>query len=383
MRRPATSFSLRITALCFGLALVALGGSAALACTPQYDPWGALVGCCKADSTPMALNAVCIDAANPCRKNKCTAGSGSVAGTCTNASFTATNGHPSCLRPGDLCKVGECFTQVCTYIDNKSANGFDLYCDDNKECTNDTCNDSAATVLTPPTCGHSNVADTTSCSDNPGGECQVGKCQSGNCLNYPAPNSPAVDCSTASGALCHPKVCVNGVCTANGSDIDCNVVGSGPLAVCRKWQCGWAGSTSSCSQVKVVKGTPCDTNDWDCKNQTCLSTGKCGNQAAGVNTFCDPNRTNSTTILGDCTAGRCDTRKDCEGVAYEDTYNGLACEDGNGCTTGSTCVPDPSGAGGTCKATAAAQCAADTVDCLLCNAGNCNPAAGAPGCGCP
>src|SRR5262249_4436749 len=104
-------------------------GSAA-ACTAKPDPFGALVGCCGDDGTPLADGATCVDESNPCRKNKCTAPTGTppnlTPGTCTkNASYTATTGHPKCLNTADLCSVGECYAQACTYIGNQSANGFD------------------------------------------------------------------------------------------------------------------------------------------------------------------------------------------------------------------------------------------------------------------
>lgn len=380
----AISISWRIgLAAVVATVIAATSPGAARACTPTYDPFGALVGCCKADGTPMNDGATCVDPNNPCAKNKCTAPSGSTAGTCNKASYTSTAGHPKCLLSTDRCSVGECYNQGCAPIDNQAANGYDFFCDDGEDCTNDSCDDDAATVLIAPICSTTNVAAATTCSTNPSagtpaGECLVGECDgNGNCADEPAVDG--TDCSgTASGGACQPRECDDGVCTNTGDPIYCE----GTLALCRQWKCSWLSPTThECTPVKVPKDTPCDTNDYDCKDRKCQSNGACGNQDEEVGHRCDPNHT--SPVLADCLAGTCDARQDCVGEdQYNDEYNGMDCTDTNFCTTHSICVENANGQGGTCKATQSSDCAASTVDCPLCNVGNCNPAAGAPGCGC-
>lgn len=371
-------FSLLVAGVCFTSAAHAV-------CNIQRDAFGVVVGCCAdvGGGTPMAEDTVCINPLNPCQKSKCTAPvNANTAGSCNKVAFSNTTGHPACLKDGDLCSVGECYQQACTYIGNNPANGFDALCDDNEDCTSDSCDDDGASFVDPPTCTNTAVGNGTSCDSNPGGECQVGICAAGDCVNSPAPDY--TDCSgTSSEGDCQPRHCVAGVCTNNGDPIPCE----GELAICRKWKCEWLTTTTyECTPVKAV-GDDCDTNPWDCKNQVCNSQGKCGNQAAQAQSFCDPDRiddgSNPNVVLPNCAAGRCDARKECEANGYDDTYNGMNCNDGNVCTTGSTCVENANGVGGVCKATSATQCEASTVDCPVCNVGNCNPAAGAPNCGCP
>lgn len=337
-------------------------------CTPTFDPFGAVVGCCKADCTYKTGSSTareCISSTNPCQQGHCNETSHVCEGGWVNP-----DGHPACLSQTDTCKVGECFNQACTYIDNKVANGFDDFCDDDKVCTTDSCTESA-NQYTAPTCSHSNVAPLTPCTGNPGGECTVGKCSADQCVNYPAPDG--TDCSTADGDTCHPKYCQVGVCTPNGADITCPIPGNPALGVCRIWHCGWSGSNPSCTQVFAPTTQSCDTNSHDCKAQMCRTNGSCGNQGEAINHVCDPN---FTTPLSDCTTGVCDARHNCTGITYDPDYDGVACTDSNVCTTASACDHDTA----SCRGTA---CAANTVDCPACNVGNCDPTKGIPNCGCP
>ncbi|HSQ00603.1 MAG TPA: hypothetical protein VL049_25550 [Candidatus Dormibacteraeota bacterium] len=353
----------------------------AVACTPQYDPFGAVVGCCAANGTPMNDGAVCIDPGNPCRKNKCTAPSGSTPGTCTkNASYTATALHPKCLVAGDLCSVGECYSQACTYIGNQSANGFAPFCDDDTDCTDDFCDDTNATVLIAPTCTHSNTVAAAACADNPSAAdpCQPGQCDgNGACLDTAAPDGYNCSGTTVDGQ-CQPRQCESGICVDDGTPITC----TGTIDVCKQWQCAWTSQTTwTCNRVPKPIGTSCDTSDFDCKVQTCNSKGKCSGHLVPLPHFCDPERTNTTTILPDCNAGTCDNRGDCAGITYNDGYNGMACNDAINCTVNSICVEDPSGVGGACMATQASDCAPATTSCNCSVA--CDPNAGPPKCGCP
>jgi hypothetical protein len=310
------------TALVVGVLSYAPG---AAACTPTTDAFGVTTGCCNANGTPMALNTSCIVPSNPCQRNKCTAPSGSNAGTCSNASNLNAGGHPQCISATDSCKVGECYNQVCTYVGNDQTQGFTDRCDDNVDCTGDMCNkDGSGNFIN---CTHTTLTNNEVCDDSnpPLTACQQGECQGGACIAVPAPGQ---DCSDSTGNTCTPKICdSNGVCQPNGPPITC----SGTPSVCHEFACAWVSGSPTCTLAKQPVGTNCDTDAHDCKNQSCLSTGKCGNQAQPVGTVCDDN---FATPLVDCQTGVCSSRKECAGITGDSNLNGQVCQtDSDPCST--------------------------------------------------
>jgi hypothetical protein len=337
----------RSVLLLVGLSLAAMlaapGGVLAQPCTPQYihmdeDPThDVLVGCCNANGTwKSGTNSQreCINPSNMCQRGHC---DGNPNSTC-NASYINAGGD-CVLNDGQFCSKGTCQQQLCTADSDPDL--IPSRCDDNNQCTDDSCNTSTSTY-TQAACTNTDSTQGTSCDLNPGQTCRKGECNgSGDC-------DPAIAegdfCGTVSGSTCTPATCnANGDCVQNGDPFTC----TGTLQTCRKWQCAYNGTVPTCTQVKVNSEDPnengCDTDAHDCKIQTCGPKGKCNASPQPAGTFCD---TNFTTPLTDCYAGQCDSRKNCENesIGYFGHYDGVPCgaQDNNVCTTqacsGLTCT---------------------------------------------
>ena len=232
-------------------------------------------------------------------------------------------GEPGCsyealdegeCKDGDSCTVGDhCVGGTCI--------GAPIQCDDDNPCTDDSCDGLGGCLFDP------NLA---TCDD--GEACTVGdKCSDSICAGTLVPCDCQVDEDCAAledGDLCNgtlicdnqqlPFQCVIGPDTA----VECPAP-EGTEALCLTASCDPI--TAACSLVPANEGLPCEDGD-DCTwGETC-QTGEC----AGAKPL-------------NCNDGNPCTDDSCEpGIGCSHTDNIQPCEDGDSCTTSDVC------AGGVC-----------------------------------
>jgi hypothetical protein len=323
-------------------------------CLPAGSPGAPEKGGLTACIAPKPADETCDGIDNNCNgqtdestcddKNTCTDDQCSGAAGCKNVNNAATCDDGSVCTAGDTCKDGKCNP------------GAAQDCDDKNPCTNDTCDLAKG-------CTHTNVdgvqcnADDNECTVND--VCAAGKCAAGGQKACDDGDSCTTDkcavdtgkCSYsfAPGGACNDgnlcttgETCVISACT--GQNVNCDDGNGCTADSCDpKTGCQHAAAEGSCDDKNA-----CTTTD-TCKDSTCVGA------ALDVTATCDD--------FNACTADTCDPAKGCQ----HKNSNGIACDDGNPCTTGDACKD-----GGCSSTTNTCGCAAD-VDCAGKGDGNlCN-----------
>ncbi len=342
-------------------------------------------------------------AAHPCAEDPCldTVCDPSLGCLVTTREGEACDPELSCERDG-VCSEGACLAtgEPCPGADVCEA--WQLDCDDQDACTEDTCEPFIGCVNEPAgeccdasdcpapdalcqtatcvdgACGTAPVADGTPC-DADGDACtEDDACVAGTCVAGPAPDCDDGDACTADS--CSPATgCVNapiaGCCQ---SPADCPATGNAcTAATCTAGVCGTA---------PVSNGTPCDADGSLCTNQDSCQNGTC---TAGAPLQCAPDTTCTTTTCQPsqgCVVspipGCCTSDAQCPGVAPKcqaifcdlpsgqclttPLPNGTACDaDGSVCTEGDSCLAGVCTAGPPRTCNDERVCTTDSCDARL------------------
>ena len=252
---------------------------------------------------------------NPCTDDSCIPGAG-----CANVANTLPCDDGSVCTLTDQCSKGAC------------QGGGELACDDGVLCTQDFCDPVDGCKSTPEPNG-TPCDDADLCTFNT--ICQLTQCK-GLQMNCDDDNECSIDsCNPASGCVHTPKPmltsCIDGdVCTENdqcidglcqGTPIDCH--DGDP---CTIDQCVLDISDPMCVSTPTLG--ECDDNDACTEGETC-ATGSC----KGVTVDCDDNNP--------CTEDLCDEHVGCvnEGEGCDDCQTNVDCDDGDPCTP-NVCLPD-------------------------------------------
>jgi hypothetical protein len=166
-------------------------------------------------------------------------------------------------------------------------------CNDNNECTEDSCNPANGQ------CSNAPVADDTACE---GGTCQTGVCE-------PTDLCEGVDCND------------NNECTTDACDPGDGSCSNTPVTddtACEGGTC----QAGACVPSDLCQGVNCSDNN-ECTSDLCNpANGQCSNPAVADDTACEG---------GTCQAGVCEPADLCEGVN---------CNDNNECTADSCDAAD-------------------------------------------
>lgn len=151
--------------------------------------------------------------------------------------------------------------------------------------------------------------------------CTEGECVNGACMGLPVNQFGACD----DGSFCtETDTCQDGVCVG-GTAKSCNSGDPCKVGMCNE-------ETDSCDVVPGNNGAQCDDGD------PCTYAGKCQNGA------CQKGMAIDCSFLSDqCNTGICDPGTGCMQVPGN---NGGACEDGQFCTEGTTCLDGACQGGG-------------------------------------
>jgi hypothetical protein len=229
----------------------------------------------------------------------------------------------------DVCSGGQCDG---TPVDCSSFDG---------SCAVGVCNPSSGTCVSVP--GNEGAA----CNDNDictaGETCVDGRCTGG------SPASEGLTCNDGNPCTLD-ETCTAGVCTGTVL-FDCSGL-DGPctLGVCDP-------VTFACQSQSSNEEDDCEDGDLCTVGERC-NLGQC---AGGLPVDC-------SSFDGPCVIGVCDPGTGTCGPGA--VGNGIACEDGDLCTTGEVCT------GGVCGGGAAVDCTALDGPCVV---GMCTPATGACG----
>ncbi|TPV94964.1 MAG: hypothetical protein B7733_12455 [Myxococcales bacterium FL481] len=268
--------------------------------------------------------------------NECTADACDATTGCSNEPVS--NGT-LCDQGGGSCQDGVCVPDLClgnTCDDADVCNGAEtcdpntgdcvdgmpLDCDDDNECTADTCD--AVTG-----CASAPVDDGISCESGTG-TCQAGTCVTDLCLG--------VECDD--NDVCNGlEVCDEntGDCTP-GTPLDCEDNNECTADTCD--------ATDGCANTPVDDGTSCQDGAGTCQGGAC-ELDLCFDVECDDNDVCNGLETCDDTT-GDCVDGTaldCDDANECTADACDatDGCSNVALEDGTDCTTAS-------GAFGSCQA---------------------------------
>jgi len=258
------------------------------------------------------------DDADPCTLDTCDPAHG-CAHPRAPTGTPCNDGNP--CTTGDHCENPTCATGSCLDIPTGCVGGAPTNCNDNNECTLDSC-DPASGCAHQPRIG-------APCND--GSVC-----------------TPGVD-------ICNPL----GQCVGSGPPINCN-----DNAACTQDTCD---PIRGCIYNPAPAGTPCDDGNACTANDRCegpafgddcLTPGGCTNPVApciGQPVNCNDNNP--------CTADSCNPSSGC----VHTPTPGAACSDANACTVGDVCS-----AAGQCTPGSPANC--DDHD--QCTLDSCNPATG-------
>jgi len=229
---------------------------------------------------------------NPCTQDSCNPASGCTYANAPNGQ--ACNDSNACTS-GTVCTAGVC------------GGGTTTTCNDEKECTTDTCDPATGTCL------YTARPNGTACSDN--NVCTTGdRCVTGNCTPV-GPATNGTPCSDAN-ACTVTDTCTNGTCTGAGAP---NCADTNP---CTQDICI---PETGCSHPSEVDGTTCNDND-ACTNGTTCTAGIC---AGGTTLTCNDGL--------QCTSDACVPATGC---VYTNLASTEACSDGSACTSGDHCDGD-------------------------------------------
>lgn len=310
---------------------------------------------------------------NPCTTDTCDPKDG----TCKHSNNDSTCDDGDICTSGDMCKGGACIPGKLLDCDDKKPCTIDtcdgkmggcqhekVSCDDKNPCTTDSCD------MTSGACQYVNNAETCQGSD----KCFMAKCQGGACVA----GTVAIDCDDANQCTldsCVPATgCKHAVqvgATCNDSDVatqddkceaDGVCAGAKPVSSCDDNNACTIDSGDKAMGIPCVN-TPvnCDDQNGCTKDDCDVATGcvhfstlgqcedgdactigeKCSNGkcAGGAVPDCDDNN--------GCTSDTCDPAKGC----VHSAMTGVACEDGDVCTSNDKC-----GASGICVSGPVMKC---------------------------
>ena len=360
---------------------------------------------CDADSNACTVN-------DACKSGKCAPGDPkacAAADQCTTGKCNTISG--TCkytFQDGFACNDGSACTEKDKCVEAKGdCAGSSIICNDDNECTSDSCDPKVGCVheknLTTPcndgdactlkdTCGNGDCAGTAldvtkpkvlqGCNDdNP---CTTDSCNPAvGCVNKPDSTASCDDGNPCTKSdTCSQGVCKagNNTCTCT-NDSDCAKSEDGNLCngtlYCDKSVAG----AFECKVNKITEVTCPPPVDAQCASVQCIpNTGKCETTLSAEGQGCDADKNkcteNDSCKTGLCTKGgplKCDDKNPCtddscdadKGCVFN--YNTNPCDaDGNACTVGDTCK------GGTCIAGDKKTCKDDE----FCTADSCDNANG-------
>lgn len=316
---------------------------------------------CTTDTCSPMVGCVYTNNSVPCNDgNACTTSDTCAGGSCVGGSA------PNC-DDGNVCTNDECHPNLgCVWIDNTDPcsdgsecttndtcsggvchGGAPLICNDNNQCTIDTCNAIVGCVFT-------NTPSGSPCGDASEAVCDhADSCDGmGNCADHQEPDNT----SCSDGVLCNgAEICIGGLCQQGT-----------PIAGCCKVDAECDNNNvcdgeETCQNNVCVPGTPLVCNDGNgCTNDSCHPTLGCAyvsntdpcndGNACTVNDICGGGMCLGGAPL-DCNDGNVCTTDACNpgsGCVY--TNNTNSCDDGNACTTADVC------GGGTCNGGPAPNC---------------------------
>lgn len=272
---------------------------------------------------------------DPCRDVECSAlDSDCATGICDPGSGECTtvamNNDAAC-DTGDPCSTGVCIGGTCepTPVDCSSLDSI---------CAQGTCNPETGSCETAPThegeaCDDGDLCTASTCTDGVcsgpavdctalDDECILGACDpdTGTCVAENTREDEACD----DGDLCTLSVCTDGICA--GPPVDCSEASDD----CNEGQCN--ADTGACEPVPANEGEDCADSEFRCLTGTCLE-GECDSM--------EPR--DCTGIADDCNVGVCHNETgECEAAPFNDDGE---CNDGDPCTTGTTCSAGVCGGG--------------------------------------
>ena len=315
---------------------------------------------CIADSDCGAAGAPCLEVVCDCGTctfvpafegqdcddgKHCTVGEVCLGGTCAG-------GQPlDCSEAGDGdCVVGSCDDTVDACVGEAAADG--IFCDDGDGCT-----------VADHCVGGACVADPMDCTEW-GDGCNAGLCANGHCAAQP---TVGAQCDDGSGCTLADKCDPNGQCVGTWDEENCGCTEDADCAAefaadpCREGRCD---VTNHTCYGEAQIGASCDDEAPCTYNDACTGTGACsGTQASCSDGFsctadlcdgaggCDnPVLAGTCLIGGKCfNAGQPNPGNPCQicqgGTSWSD-QDGVACEDGDPCTSDDSC------SGGACAGAA-------------------------------
>lgn len=223
--------------------------------TCQLVPKACDDGASCTDDSCDAVTGECVYASNCDDNDQCT--TDTCEGSPGDCVFTANN---NVCDDGNTCTSND----ICT---GGSCGGMLLDCDDNDQCTADSCADGSC--VTAPKCSGGGTNCTDSC-DPTNGECIWDTCDDGDACTIDS-------CNTALGTCANSPACVNGACA---------VVSGQPVCQCSP---GWLGQFCDtqcplCTDTCTPFDCPPDTQTCECKP---LPTANLPPQCAGqIGSWC-------------------------------------------------------------------------------------------------
>ncbi len=236
---------------------------------------GTADSCCDSTCQYVTLGTQCRAATGTCDVAETCTGS---AGTCP--SDTVASNSSVCRTSTGECDGAEYCDGITTTCPADGTGATSSTCtDDGNQCTADLCSANA--------CGHTNVADFTSCTEFDSNECTTAGCMSGSCTEL----------SVVDGTACTSGSCYTGTCEVCGDGVrghyeDCDNGNSSGCSVNCTVDAGWSctgnvGSPSVCTD-NCAPGNSCtDTDLNECTAATCNGSHVCDqNAATSIGTSC-------------------------------------------------------------------------------------------------